>query len=175
MLLNYINMMKRGSIEISFGMIFSIIIIIALIGVAVYAITAFLDFSGSAQMGLFYQEFQDSVNNVWSSATTNRVFTFTVANSIDFVCFGNIAGNIDAGQYNVQLNKLREGSSSFQQQNTNTFLYPPDKAGDLAFKKIDKIDTTTLDDFDCFEVESGKVRIRLFKGEFDSLVKIQHE
>ena len=167
--------MKRGSIEISFGMIFSIIIIIALIGVAVYAITAFLDFSDDAQVGLFYEEFQNSVNDIFSSATTNRVISFSVSNSIEFVCFGSIANNIDAGQYNIQLRALREASSGFQQQNTNTFMYPPEEAGDLAFKKIDKIDLSSLNTFDCFEVEAGKIRVTLSKGEFESLVKVQHE
>jgi|SRR3989344_4556923 len=167
--------MKKGSIEISFGMIFSIIIIIALIGVAVYAITAFLKFSSVAQMGLFYEEFQNNVDDVWSSATTNRIFYFSMPSSINFVCFGSIANNIDAGRYNSQLKALRDVSSGFQQQNTNTFLYPPEKAKDLAFKKIDKIDTSSLGEFDCFEVKSGKVGIRLSKGEFESLVKVGHE
>ena len=167
--------MKRGSIEISFGMIFSIIIIITLIGVVVYAITAFLDFGGSAQIGLFYEEFQKSVNEIWSSATTNRVIDFSVSNSVKFVCFGSIANNIDAGRYNSQFKALREFSSGFQQQNTNLFLYPPNKAKDLAYKKIEKIDTSSLGTFDCFEVIGGKVGIRLSKEEFESLVRVSHE
>jgi hypothetical protein len=167
--------MKRGSIEISFGMIFSVIIIIALIGVAVYAIMAFLDFGGSAQMGLFYEEFESAVNDVWSSATTNRVFRFSVPSSIQSVCFGSIANNIDAGRYSQQLKALREGSSGFQQQNSNVFLYPPSKAKEFAYKRVERIDTSPLGAFDCFEARSGKVNIRLSKSEFESLVKVAHE
>lgn len=167
--------MKRGSIEISFGMIFSIIIIIALIGVAVYAITIFLDFSGTAEVGLFYEEFQNSVDSVWSSATTNRVFTFSLPRGINYVCFGSIANNIDAGRYSNVFTDLRRASSGFQQQNNNVFLYPPKKADDLAFYKIDKIDTSGLGEFDCFSASSGNVKIKLSKGEFDSLVKVSHE
>ncbi len=167
--------MKRGSIEISFGMIFSIIIIIALIGVAVYAITSFLDFSESAQVGLFYEDFQKNIDSVWSSATTNRVVSFSIPNSINFVCFGSILNNVDSGNYNLQLKKLREESSRFEQENSNVFLYPLSSAKDLAFKKINKIDTSGLGSFSCFEVKSGKLNIRLSKGEFESLVKIQRE
>ncbi len=166
--------MVKGSIEISFGMIFSIIIIVALIGVAVYGITIFLDVGKSAEMGLFYDEFQKSVDEIWSSATTNRVIDFSIPNGIEFVCFGSIANNIDAGRYNTQLKNLRTASSGFQQQSSNTFLYPPEKAGDFAFKKIEKIDTSPLGTFDCFPVRDRKVSIRLSKGEFESLVKVMH-
>ena len=164
--------MRKGSIEISFGMIFSVIIIIALIGVAVYGITIFLQVGKSAEIGLFYKDFQNSVNEIWSSATTNRVINFSVPSSIKFVCFGSIENNIDAGRYSLQFQELRQFSSGFQQQSTNTFLYPPQKAGDLAFKKIDKIDTSPLGSFDCFEARNRKVSIKLSKGEFESLVKV---
>ncbi len=164
--------MRKGSIEISFGMIFSVIIIIALIGVAVYGITIFLQVGKSAEIGLFYEDFQNSVDEIWSSATTNKAVEFSVPSSIKFVCFGSIANNIDAGRYSSQFQELRQFSSGFQQQNTNTFLYPPEKAGDLAFKKIDKIDTSSLGSFDCFEARNRKVNIRLSKGEFESLVKV---
>lgn len=166
--------MKRGSIEISFGMIFSIIIIIALIGVAVYAITNFLGFSRSAEAGLFYEKFQSSVDDIWSSSITNRVISFSLPSNINFVCFGSIADNGYSGRYVSIFSNLRQASSGFQQQNSNVFLYPAERAKEFAFKKIDHIDTSSLG-FDCFEVKSGKVNIRLSKGEFESLVKVEHE
>lgn len=167
--------MRKGSIEISFGMIFSVIIIITLIGVAVYGITIFLDVGKTAEIGLFYEEFQKTVDEIWSSATTNRVVDFSIPNGIEFVCFGSIANNIDAGRYTSQLRALRTASSGFQQQSTNVFLYPPENAKDFAFQKIDKIDTSSLGTFECFEVRNRKVSIRLSKGEFESLVKVMRE
>ncbi len=167
--------MRNGSIEISFGMIFSVIIIITLIGVAVYGITIFLDVGKTAEIGLFYEEFQKSVDEIWSSATTNRVIDYSIPNGISHVCFGSIVNNIDAGRYTSQLKSLRTASSGFQQQSTNVFLYPPENAKDFAFQKIDKIDTSSLGTFDCFEVRNRKVSIRLSKGEFESLVKVMRE
>lgn len=151
------------------------IIIIALIGVAVYGITIFLQVGSVAEIGLFYEEFQNSVNDIWSSATTNKVVSFSTPSSVKFVCFGSIANNIDAGRYTSQLKSLRQSSSRFQQENTNMFIYPPEKANEFAFKKIDKIDISSLGTFDCFESVNRKVNIRLSKGEFESLVKVQHE
>ena len=167
--------MKRGSIEISFGMIFSVIIIIVIIGVAVYAITAFLQIGESAEISLFYQGLEKGVNDAWTSATTNRVVSLSLPKSIEFVCFGSLATGVAPDKYRDEMQELKEYSSGFQQQNTNSFLYPPGKAGDFAFKKVNKIDFSSLGTFDCFEVKGGKVRIRLSKGEFDSLVKVGRE
>ena len=169
-------MNKRGTIELSFGMIFSVIIIIAIIGVAVYAITAFLQIGKTSQLGLFHQRFQETVDDIWSSSITNKVVSFSVPSSVELVCFGNLAGNSYNPKYENEFKELKRYSSGFEQQNTNRFLYPPAKAGELAYKKVDKIDFTALTNgFDCFEVRDGNVRIRLEKNEFDSLVKVEHE
>lgn len=166
--------MKKGVMEISFGMIFSVIIIIAIIGVGVYAITTFLQIGKSTQIGLFHEKFSETVEEIWASAITNRVVSFSISNSIEYVCFGSLESG-SGGRYAAQFTKLREHSSGFEQQNTNMFLYPPDKAEDFAYKKAEKVDLSSLGGFDCFSVEDGIVRIRLSKNEFDSLVKVQHE
>src|SRR3989344_971308 len=167
--------MKRGSMEISFGMIFSVIIIIAIIGVAVYAITTFLHVGKTAELSLFYKNFEDSIEDIWSSASSSRVFSFSLPKTIESVCFGSLTTSSSA-QYNQELKDLKMYSSGFEQQNTNTFLYPATNAGEFAFKKVDKIDLSKLAArFDCFEVNSGKVKIRLSKEELDSLVKVEHE
>ncbi len=169
-------MNKRGAIELSFGMIFSIIIMIAIIGVAVYAITTFLNIGKVSQISLFHQRFQDTVNEIWSSSITNKVVTFSLPGTVEFVCFGNLAGNSYNPKYEEEFNELKRYSSGFEQQNTNRFLYPPGKAGELAYKKVDKIELSGLTNgFDCFEVRDGSVRIRLQKNEFDSFVKVEHE
>ena len=156
-------------------MIFSIIIVIFIIGISVYAITTFLQLGKTTEISLFYQRFQETVDDVWSSATTNKVISLSLPKSIELVCLGSLL-TTGTNEYVSKMNVLKEYSSGFQQQNTNTFLYPPQKAGDFAFKKVDKIDVSSLNrGFDCFEVKNGVVKIRLSKSEFDSLVKIQHE
>ena len=169
-------MNKRGAIELSFGMIFSIIIIIAIIGVGVYAITTFLQIGKTSQIGLFHQRFQETIDEVWASAITNRVVSFSLPRNIGLVCFGSLAGNSYNPQYENEFRELKRYASGFEQQNTNRFLHPQEKAGGFAYKKVDKIDLSGLTNgFDCFEVRNGAVRIRLMKNEFEPLVKIQHE
>ena len=174
LILNYC-MIKRGSIEISFGMIFSVIIIIVIIGIAVYAITSFLNIGESAEISLFYKELQKSIDDAWTSATTSRVITLSIPKSIELVCFGSLATGVAPDKYRDEMQELKEYSSGFQQQNTNSFLYPPGKAGDFAFKKVNKIDFSSLGTFDCLETRNGKISIRLSKSEFESLVKVGRE
>ncbi len=170
------DMNRRGAIELSFGMIFSVIIIIAIIGVAVYAITTFLHIGKTSQLALFHQQFQKTIDDVWASAITNRVVSFSLPNSIDFVCFGSLAGITFNPQYGDEFRVLKRYASGFEQQNTNRFLYPQEKAGGFAYKRVEKVDLSGLiNGFDCFAVRDGAVRIRLVKNEFDPLVKLQHE
>lgn len=168
-------MNKRGAIELSFGMIFSIIIMIAIIGVAVYAISAFLDIGTASQFGLFHQQFQETIDEVWASSITNKVSSFSIPKSIDLVCFGSLSGSSYNPRYEDEFNELKRYSSNFEQQNTNRFLYPSDKGGEFTYKKVGKIDLSTMNGFDCFEVKSGVLKIRLVKEEFDALVKITRE
>src|SRR3989344_5058326 len=154
-------MSKRGAIELSFGMIFSVIIIIAIVGVAVYAITTFLNIGKTSQFGLFHQRFQETVDDVWASSITNRVVSFSLPSDVKLVCFGSLSGSTYNPQYAEEFQELKRYSSNFEQQNTNRFLYPSDKAGEFAYKKVDKVDLSGMTNgFDCFRVTSGTVKIR---------------
>ncbi len=169
-------MNKRGAIELSFGMIFSIIIMIAIIGVAIYAISAFLSIGKTSQLAIFHQKFQEKVEEIWSSSITNKVVDFNIPNSAEFVCFGNLDEESYNPNFENEYEELRKYASGFEQKNTNRFIYPPGKAKDFAYKKIDKIDTSELvNGFDCFEVNNGNVKIRFVKEEFDPFVRIKHE
>ncbi len=168
-------MNKRGTIELSFGMIFSIIIMVAIIGVAVYAISVFLDIGKTSQLGLFHQQFQETIDEVWASSITNKISSFSLPMSIELVCFGSISGNIYNPQYESEFKELKKYSSSFEKQNANRFFYPSDKGGEFNYKKIGKIDLSAMNGFDCFKVKSGVLKIRLIKEEFDALVKITQE
>lgn len=149
---------------------------IAIIGVAVYAISAFLNIGKTSQLGLFHQKFQETVDEIWASSITNRVVSFSLPNSIELVCFGALDGNSYNPEYENEFTELKRYASGFEQRNTNRFLYPQDKGKDFAYKQVDKIDITDLvNGFDCFEVRNGNVRIRFEKNEFDSLVSVKHE
>ena len=60
--------MKRGQMKLSFGMIFSIILIIIFISFAFYAIQKFLSIQNSVQVGKFVNEFQQNVDKIWKGS-----------------------------------------------------------------------------------------------------------
>lgn len=169
---------RKGAIEISFGMIFSIIIIVAIVGVATYAIVYFLDLGKATEMSLFHQKFQETIDDVWSASITDKVVSFTLPAGIELVCFGDLSSNSWDINYEDERRNLIRYASNYDKQNTNRFIYPIEKAGDFAYKKVDKIDLSELGtgtDFECFETRNREIRVRLEKDTFDSLVKVKKE
>ena len=58
---------RSGQLEISFGMIFSIILIIIFIAAGFYAITKLLALQRTIQIESFLKDFQDDVDKMWAS------------------------------------------------------------------------------------------------------------
>jgi hypothetical protein len=166
-------MKRRGVIGLSFGMIFSILMIIAIVAIAAYAIIYFLNLGKISEISLFHQKFQETVDEVWGSSITNKIVSFTLPGEIERVCFGNLSAQTRDQRYDKEYKDFKRYSSNFEKKTTNRFIYPTNEAGDFTYKKIDKIDLSGLDsNFECFEVVNRKIRVRFEKDTFDALVII---
>lgn len=74
--------------KISFGMIFSIILIIIFIAFATYAIFKFIDMQQGIQVDIFKNDFQDNVKAVWLAPKDNPYeVEYYLPDKIDAVCF----------------------------------------------------------------------------------------
>ncbi len=154
-------MNKRG-IELSFSFIFAVILIGAIVGISFYVINHFLVLGKCADVGLFYKDFQDEVDDAWRAEISRKTFEGTLPNGIDEVCIGNI------GQCSGEdCNELRKYTISTPR--ANIFLLPPDKACDAPAVEIEHVEYTG---FECIDVIDNKVNIRLEKTSTDSLVKV---
>lgn len=80
-------MKKRGQIDLSFGMIFSIILIIAFLAFGFYAITKFIDLQKSIQIQNFLRDFQNDVDKMWKSPQGSQPLTYPLPAKISAVCF----------------------------------------------------------------------------------------
>ena len=80
---------KRGQMKLSFGMIFSIFLIIIFIAFAVYAITKFINLQKTIQIESFGNGLQEDVNNMWKSPRGSQPETYSLPNKIEAVCFTN--------------------------------------------------------------------------------------
>jgi hypothetical protein len=78
---------KRGQIDLSFGMIFSIILIIAFLVFGFFAIKKFLELQDSIKIQTFLKDFQDDVDKMWKSSQGSQTKSYYLPNYINAVCF----------------------------------------------------------------------------------------
>lgn len=74
----------------SFSVIFSIFIIIAIIAVAVYAIIHFMSLDNCAQIGMFYDDFQSEITQAWKDEIYEDIFVVKLPREVETVCFGRL-------------------------------------------------------------------------------------
>ena len=157
-------MSKRGQFQISFGMIFSIFIIIAIIAVAGYVIyKVFIPTASCIETGLFHEPLEDHIDKAWQSTIHSSIFKGSLPAGIEQVCFGDIR------QASSQYSEI---SRDFINSNGNVFLYPPHKAceSSLASKKLEHV---KINGFFCIQVKEGEIQIKTSKDQFEALVNIQ--
>jgi len=164
-------MEKKGALSMSFGMIFSIIMIIVILGVAFYAISFFLNLQKCTGVGLFHDDFQKKVDEAWIAEIVSGTTSLTIPSRIEQVCFGNLEnpGNIDSKTKEI-FDEIEEFASPHQKETTNMFIYPASKSCGLGYKLSPHL--KELDKFICFENRNGKISFRLTKESGDSLVGI---
>jgi len=80
-------MKKKGQIKLSFGMIFSIILIIVFIGFAIYGIKIFLGIGDKTKIALAINNIQEDVNSVYASSQASIVREYSLIDDVEQVCF----------------------------------------------------------------------------------------
>ena len=159
-----LKMNERGQLQISFGMIFSIIIIIATMAVAFYVITYFLDLSNCTKVGAFWDSLDKEVEKAWNSDITQSTFSKELPGGITNVCFGNFTM-----PYSREDQTRFDELGRYYQTGRNAWLYPPGKACEIPYFELRH---ATTDRFFCVQVKDGKASVRLSKTSFDPLVKL---
>lgn len=159
---------KRGQLQtLSIGMIFSIIVIIAILGVSFYAITKFLEIRECTEVSLFYEDFQKKVDQIWASSSAKTVFTGSLPPEVEFVCFSG-SGSSVSPVYSNQYRELRR----YIRNDQNTFIYPPEHACNIIGINVEHLDLSKINGFTCFPVRDGKVNLYLEKEISSTLVSL---
>ena len=138
---------RKGQIKLSFGMIFSIILIIVFLVFAFYAIKVFLGIQNTAQTGKFISDLKSDVDRVWKSTESSEEKEYNLPSKIDYVCF------IDDEYENLffQADKFFEGGQ---------------------IEHIDISKMTSVEDPYCIENIGGKIKLTLIKEIDEALVTI---
>ncbi len=162
-------MKKRGELQtLSIGMIFSILLIIAIVSISFYAITKFLEIKRCTETGLFYDEFQDKIDSIWTSSSAKTTFVISVPGGVSHICFGGGAVSSVDSDFAEQYKAL----SRYFRNDANIFIYPPNKACEIPSKRMEHLDISELGGFECFEAEEGRVSIGLEKEVSDAQVRV---
>jgi hypothetical protein len=138
---------KRGQTQISFGMIFSIILIVVFIAFAIYGITKFLGVQKFAQVEKFKNDFQADINNMWKSTQGSQDVEYFIPKKIEQVCFAE-------GEF------------------YNMYFIPSDYDGyilkNIDFAKINILSGKKL----CISTLNGKISMTIKKNYNENLVTI---
>lgn len=84
-------MNKKGAMELSFGMIFAIILIAVFIAFAFFGIKKILVVQDLVKYRAFTEDLQSDVNKVWKSAQASNQVHYSLPSKITEVCFENKA------------------------------------------------------------------------------------
>ena len=138
---------KCAQMKLSFGMIFSIFLILIFLAVTGYFIAKFINLQKTVQIETFKNDLQANVNTMWQSQQGSRKVTYTLPTKINAVCF------ID-DEYENFIFKSKE------------------MIGGGTIDNIDIENITSGEEEYCIENIDGKVSMTLVKDYGESLVKI---
>ncbi len=152
----------KAQVKLSFGMIFSIILIIFFIAFAFFAIQKFLGLKDTILVGKFADDIQSDVNKLWEGEQGSQESEYALPKKIEYVCFANLL-EPEQGAYENE-DFYEEFGKYFTDE--NLFFYPVNSI-ELNGLKIEHIDIGDNNPI-CFK-NDGKIKIFL-KKDFDEVL-----
>ena len=76
----------KGQLQLSYGMIFSIILIIIFLGFAFYAIYKFFGITDEMKVGKFKIDIQDDIDKMWKGGQGSQERSYNLPKKINAVC-----------------------------------------------------------------------------------------
>ena len=172
-LIKFIPESKRSQqiLGMSFGVIFSIILIVFFIIIAIIVINSFLKAGDCAKIGLFVDKFKADIKSTWNSQEDKHVFTTSIPGKIEYVCIADLVKPIK-GSYSDIGNEI----SIFEWKEANLFFYPSANSCEIPYHNIPHLDvdaiTNNMNPY-CIAVDDGKIRITIEKDLSDALVFVK--
>lgn len=157
---------QEGPMGMSFGVIFSIILIAVFVFAAIYAISFFLNYGKCTQVGNFYDNLQRQVNEAaLGSVTQNKVVQISLPGGVETICFANLSANTDFSEY--------PELEFYYLEDANVFLLPSEDTCDMPYRNINRLNVTRIIQEHgnpyCFSVEND---LLLNRGVYDRGVSI---
>jgi len=109
---------KRAQMQLSFGMIFSIILIIFFVAIAFYAIKVLLNTQNTMNISKFKSDLQNDVDKIWKSSKTSQEIQYLLPSKIKKVCFADFSNPATKNE------KIYNESKRYFSPEKNLFVYP---------------------------------------------------
>lgn len=135
---------KKAQLKMSFGMIFSIILIVIFIAFAIFGVKKFLGIQDSISSKQFIENLQNDVDRMWESSQGSQEIDYVVSKKIEGFC---ITDDSYANYY---------------------FL--PESFGEGNLKNVDIDKSLGSKEKLCFPNENGRITINLEKDFGENLV-----
>ncbi len=164
----------KGQMKLSFGMIFSIILIIIFVSFSFIAIKKFLALGEMAQVVKFADSLQNDIDKAWKGTQSSQEKIYLLPSKISYVCFANYSNYPagDRGRFRVYFSELKQAHQEYE----NLFFYPIGSSEGLNSKEIKHIDlvkTTIKDNPFCVENIKDKIKFTIEKKYGEALVTIK--
>ncbi len=156
--------------KLSFGMIFSIILIIVFLAFAIYAITKFLGIQKSVQVGQFVNSIQQDVDKMWKGSQGSVEYEYRLPSGIEYVCLTDFYSP-KKGDELLKYDKLKMAFYEFE----NLVFYPVGTGEGIDSYNLKHIDISKITEINnpvCFPNVKGKVKMTIKMNPGDSLVTV---
>ena len=154
----------------SFGMVFSIILIIIFIAFSFTIIKNWLQLGTTTQIESFVADLQKDVNEIWKGSQGSKLVKYNLPSKIEEICFIDYSSPTK-GAGSAMRDYVDETSSEID----NLFFYPKNAVEGLENKEIKNINIekiTTISNPLCINNIDGKVSMVLQKNYNEALVTI---
>ncbi len=172
---------RKGAMELSFGMIFSIILIVVFLALAVYAILKILETQRVIKINTSIKDLSDDIDEMHKKSGGNYQIerSYGFPDKIEKVCFidyecqttsskGCVRGRGDYEIYSTLEFYYGDGE--------NLYFWPEKSSEGIDSRRIENInleETTKVTNPYCIDVIDGKIDLILKRVEGSSLVIIQ--
>ena len=161
---------KKGQLNLSFGMIVSIIMIIIFLAFGFYVISKFLGMKNSVEIGKFIEGLRNDVDKMWRSSQGSQNLEYSLPTKIEYVCFVDYTSGKKGAESEIY-EKLKQVYNGEE----NIFFYPVGSGEGIDSAAINHINigkiTENQNPF-CLNNEKGKIKLTLKKNFDDALVGI---
>lgn len=86
---------KKAQMNLSFGMIFSILLIIFFLSFAFFGIKKLITIQQDTQIKLFIKDLQEDVDKLWTSNSGSNKLSYVLPQKVEKVCFVNEEENLE--------------------------------------------------------------------------------